>query len=97
MFREAFKKGSRGVAHEISRVLVRDWGFELSDIQSQTLIWHGYEDTNVPVNWSMFFRAWIPNSDLRIIKNEGHLILFKYASEVFMALKEKDSSRVSAL
>lgn len=87
-FREAFKKGSKGVAYELSKILVRDWGFDLGKIPANTLIWHGYEDNNVPVNWSMYFRAFIPNSDLKIIKNEGHLILFKYASNIFLDLKD---------
>lgn len=31
MFKEAFRNGSKGVAHEISKILVRDWNFKLSD------------------------------------------------------------------
>ena len=93
MFKEAFKKGSRGVAFELSKILVQDWGFELKDIESNTYIWHGFEDSNVPVNWSMFFRSCIPNSQLKIIKNEVHLILFKYAEEIFWSIKgEKELS-----
>lgn len=87
MFKEAFKHGSRGVAHEISKILVQDWGFDLGDIEVPTFIWHGAEDNNVPLTWAKSTYAKIENSHLKVFHNEGHLIIFKNAEEIFTSLK----------
>jgi len=88
MFVEAFKNGSKGIAHEISNVLVQDWKFNLSEITVPTFIWHGSEDNNVPKEWAMFTNKKIPNSRLKIFPDEGHLIIFKNAHEIFTTLKK---------
>lgn len=92
-FTEAFKNGSKGVAHEISKILVQDWKFKLNDIIVPTFIWHGSEDNNVPKEWAMYTHETISNSQLKIFPNEGHLIIFKNAQEIFTALK-KDMDRI---
>ena len=87
MFKEAFKNGSNGVAHEISKILVQDWGFNLNKIEIPTFIWHGEEDNNVPKEWAIKTNKEIQNSQLKLFPNEGHLIIFKNAEEIFKTLK----------
>ena len=86
MFKEAFKNGSRGVAYEISKILVQDWGFEINEIRTPTFIWHGDNDNNVPKEWAMKTNNEIPISQLKVFPNEGHLIIFKNAEEIFTTL-----------
>lgn len=86
MFKEAFKSGSKGVAYEISKILVQDWNFKLSNIKVPTFIWHGEEDKNVPKEWAILTNENMPNSKLKLFPNEGHLIIFKNAQEIFTAL-----------
>lgn len=88
MFKEAFRKGSNGVAHEISKILVQDWGFNIEDISIPTFIWHGGEDNNVPKEWASHTNKKIPSSKLKIFPHEGHLIIFKNADEMFTTLKK---------
>jgi len=89
MFKEAFKNGSKGIAYEISKILVQDWKFEISDISTPAFIWHGSEDNNVPKAWAIYTNRKIPNSRLKIFPNEGHLIIFNNAYEIFTTLKKE--------
>ena len=88
MFKEAFRNGSEGVAYEISRLLVRDWGFELKDIAIPVSFWQGKEDNNVPYQWAEKMHNTIPNSNLNLIEKEGHLIIFQHAEEIFSEIKQ---------
>lgn len=87
MFKEAFKNGSGGVAYEISKVLVQDWGFEISKIRIPTFIWHGDNDNNVPKEWAIKTSNEMQNSRLKVFPSEGHLIIFKNAEEIFTTLR----------
>lgn len=87
MFTEAFRNGGNGVAYEISKILVQDWGFNLADIKVPVKFWQGEEDYNVPHQWAKLMKQKIPNSELKIYPNEGHLIIFNHAEEIFSGLK----------
>ncbi len=97
MFKEAFKNGSKGVYYEISKILVQDWKFQMSDIRIPTFIWHGSDDNNVPKEWAMMTNKEIQNSQLKIFPNEGHLIIFKNAEEIFTTLKKNEKEKISSL
>ena len=87
MFKEAFREGSKGVAHEISTILVQEWGFDLNKIKGTVKFWQGKKDNNVPYQWAEMMSKEIPNSELKLIENEGHLIIFEHAEEIFGELK----------
>lgn len=87
MFVEAFRKGSSGVAHEISSILVKDWGFQLSEIAVPTHFWQGKKDNNVPYQWAQWMSNECPTSQLTLFEEEGHLIIFNHAKEIFSHLK----------
>ncbi len=87
MFLEAFKNGSQGVAYEISKILVQDWGFTLNEIKVPTYMWHGEKDNNVPLEWAIHINRQMENSVLILFPNEGHLIIFKNAATIFSSLK----------
>ncbi|MFK8037885.1 MAG: alpha/beta fold hydrolase [Crocinitomicaceae bacterium] len=88
MFKEAFRNGSEGVAYEISKLLVKDWHFELNKIQVPVSFWQGQKDNNVPSQWAKLMRNEIPNATLKTFPNEGHLIIFEHSEEIFTTLKE---------
>lgn len=89
MFKEAFRNGSQGVAYEISKLLVKDWGFELSKIQVPVTFWQGQKDNNVPYQWAELMKNEIPNASMNTFPDEGHLIIFEHAHEIFTDLKQK--------
>lgn len=86
MFKETFRNGSQGVAHEISNILVRDWGFQLNEIESEITFWQGKEDKNVPYQWAEIMNNSCKSSELHLIENKGHLIIFDHAEEIFSKL-----------
>ena len=83
MFVEAFRNGSKGVAHEISKILVRKWGFKLNEINVPVTFWQGKQDNNVPYQWAELMSNEINNSELKLFPDEGHLIIFNHAEEIF--------------
>jgi pimeloyl-ACP methyl ester carboxylesterase len=87
MFAEAFRNGSEGVAYEISKLLVRDWRFNLSEIKVPVTFWQGKKDNNVPFQWAKLMQNEIPNAKLNTFSDEGHLIIFNHALEIFTNLK----------
>ncbi|MEO9893026.1 alpha/beta hydrolase [Aurantibacter sp.] len=87
MFNEAFRQGSKGVAYEISNLLVKDWKFKLSDIQVPVKFWQGKKDNNVPFEWAELMTKEIKNADIKLFQEEGHLIIFQHAKEIFTELK----------
>jgi pimeloyl-ACP methyl ester carboxylesterase len=88
MFTEAFRNGSEGIAYEISKVLVKDWGFKLNQVKVPVDFWQGNKDNNVPYKWAELMSNQIQKSTLNIYPDEGHLVIFKHAEEIFRDLKE---------
>lgn len=88
MFKESFRKGSRGVAYEISHILVKNWGFQLNEIKVPVIFWQGKKDNNVPYKWAELMKDEIQNATLNLYSDEGHLIIFQHAQEIFTDLKE---------
>ena len=88
MFTEAFRNGSQGVAYEILHLLVKDWGFELNKIQVPVTLWQGKKDNNLPYQWAELMKNEIQNASLTLYPEEGHLIIFKHAEEIFTNLKQ---------
>jgi len=87
MFSEAFRNGGEGVGYEISKILVQDWNFKLYDINVPVTFWQGEKDNNVPLEWAKLMQNTVPNSELKLYPNEGHLIIFNHAEEIFKNLK----------
>ncbi len=87
MFVEAFRNGSKGVAHEIAKLLVNDWEFELSEIKVPVSFWQGTKDNNVPCEWAELMKNEIKDAELTLFPDEGHLIIFEHAQEIFLNLK----------
>ncbi len=87
MFKEAFRNGSKGVAYEISNLLVRNWEFDLNEIQVPVTFWQGKKDNNVPFEWAQYMSHKIKGANLKIFPEKGHLLIFEHAKEIFKDLK----------
>lgn len=88
MFKESFRNGSEGIAYEISKLLVKDWGFKLNEIKVPVIFWQGKKDNNVPYEWADLMKNEIQDATLNLYSNEGHLIIFQHANDIFTDLKE---------
>jgi len=58
------------------RLLRAPWGFGVQDIQMPVHLWHGEEDTAMPMAMPMAMAGWlaamIPDVDAHILPGEGH-------------------------
>lgn len=71
----AFEHGPRGVARDW-QLEARPWGFPLQDISIPVHIWHGEQDTIVPVAQGHLMAESIPHSQTRFFPHDGHLTMF---------------------
>jgi len=78
---EAYRNGADGPAWE-GRMLVRPWGFDLSDISVPIEIWHGDADINNPLQSALYLRDTIPGSHATILEREGHFNIFKHWGDI---------------
>ena len=86
---EAFRPGVRGTVHE-AHICARPWGFDLAAIKPQVHIWHGDQDTNVPVAMALNLAEQVPDSSLTIYPGEGHLIVPKHWDDILATLLSSD-------
>lgn len=72
--REAFRQGAIGAVHDM-QMYTQPWGFQIADIKKSIDIWHGDEDTVVPLSHSEYMHKHLPNSRLTIVPGEAHFSL----------------------
>jgi pimeloyl-ACP methyl ester carboxylesterase len=56
---------------------VRDWGFDLEDVDRPTLLLHGDDDRFVPVSHGRWLAERLPHVERRIDTGDGHLTLIE--------------------
>jgi pimeloyl-ACP methyl ester carboxylesterase len=61
----------------------RHWGFALRDIQVPVRFWHGDADNIIPLEHGEHMANLVPDSELRIRPEEGHLGMLGAAEEIF--------------
>ncbi len=85
---EAFRQGIEAVVQEW-KLYVRDWGFELDEIQQHVSLWYGTKDKMTPVYRGHYLQSVLPQSKLIIRDNQGHFSLIRnYLDEILQDLKE---------
>lgn len=84
VLRAAGDSGSHGAADDCLASL-RDWGFDVTRTR-KVMIWHGSEDENVPTFNGVWLRDHLPQADLRVLDNEGHLSIVGRLPEIIDAL-----------
>ncbi|NTU46159.1 alpha/beta hydrolase [Candidatus Roizmanbacteria bacterium] len=82
---EAMKQGVKGVAYDL-KLYTSDLGFPLHKIKAKTYIWYGETDKNVSVNMGTYYHENIPNSELTLYPNEGHIAQLTHAEEILSTL-----------
>lgn len=74
MVQGAFHSGTRGAAWDW-RLEALPWGFKVADIQMPVSLWHGEEDTLVPLAHGRYMADALPNCQAHFIPGEGHISL----------------------
>lgn len=79
---QAFRQGSKGVVSDM-RILTESWDFSLNEIKLPAQIWHGIEDTIVPIRLAYFMANKLPQAETHFIKGAGHFMALHYTKGIF--------------
>jgi pimeloyl-ACP methyl ester carboxylesterase len=63
-----------------------DWGFELDRAAAPVTVWHGGEDRMIPSAHGEWLAGHLPNAELRLLSEEGHVSLIDRYSSVLDGL-----------
>jgi pimeloyl-ACP methyl ester carboxylesterase len=55
---------------------IRPWGFDLGSIRVPVQLWHGRDDTLVPLSHAKWLAAHLPRAEIHLEPGEGHISLF---------------------
>lgn len=78
---EAFRQGMKGAELDL-KLYTDDWGFDLKKIKVPVYLWYGAKDKNVSLNMGKYYHSRIPNSQLFIDPNGGHLARYDYEERI---------------
>ncbi len=78
---EALWQGGYGSAYDL-RVISRQWGFRLEDIQAPVYLWQGEDDPNVPAALGRYLARTIPNCRAAFVKGGGHFLIYSHWREI---------------
>lgn len=67
--------GLKNVFNEIGMINL-PWGFSPAEIRTETHIWHGTADINVPIECCKYLAEQIPNAEAHCIEGAGHYFPF---------------------
>jgi pimeloyl-ACP methyl ester carboxylesterase len=79
--REALRPGAWGYVQDLL-ILARPWGFALEDIRVPVQLWHGDEDTVIPLHHGLYLASAIPGATLHTCPGEAHMLLWSHLAEV---------------
>lgn len=82
---EAFRNGSRGVAHEMN-LLAGDWAIPLADIAVPVHLWHGEQDHSTSAVAVRWLAGALPDCRATFLPDAGHLWLCAHTDVVLRAL-----------
>lgn len=71
-FLEAIAVNRSGAAAEL-RDAATEWGLTLGEIDADVMLWHGDDDTNVPVGDVRRLERQIPTAELTVLEDADHL------------------------
>jgi len=93
--REAYRTGYSGGYTDI-RLLVKPWHIDFSTLILPIFVWHGEDDTLIPVAAAKEFVQMLPGCDTHFLDGAGHLLLEsdKYVGSIITALKKIESSPI---
>jgi pimeloyl-ACP methyl ester carboxylesterase len=90
-YAEATRQGVRGFAYEVA-LLTRPWGFSLSDVACEVLLWHGDEDASTPISMALHVAKALPRCRAQYFAGEGHFVAARHWDEIVLALISQSSS-----
>lgn len=92
--REAYRTGINGAVSDI-QLLMKPWGFNLSDITTPIRLWQGELDTMVPPAMGRYLAAQLPNCKSQFITDAGHLLFMddRHINSILSTICEENSQK----
>jgi pimeloyl-ACP methyl ester carboxylesterase len=72
---EAYRHGAQGVYWEVV-MLANPWGFRLEEIHKKIYLWHGEEDTTVPIHMGRYVARSLPDCEPLFYPGQGHTLIY---------------------
>ncbi len=90
-YREALSKGADGWVDD-ALAFRQAWGFDLAQIRSQVLLWHGSSDTFSPVEHTHWLRGQLVNAKVTvdIQPNAAHFTAVQVLPEILAWLRDPE-------
>jgi pimeloyl-ACP methyl ester carboxylesterase len=82
----AWRSGPQGLIDDLAAIHV--WGFSPEDVDQHIDVFHGDSDTTVSPAMGARLAARLPNSDLQVIPNQGHMLFLASWDSIMQALAE---------
>jgi pimeloyl-ACP methyl ester carboxylesterase len=78
---EAYRNGAQAAYWEVV-LLASPWGFRLEAIDKKIYLWHGEEDTTIPIHMGRYVARSLPDCEPRFYPGEGHTLIYHYWREI---------------
>jgi pimeloyl-ACP methyl ester carboxylesterase len=91
LFLESTRQGPTGVAHDYA-IWGKRWGFPFEQVELPVRLWHGDDDAIVPLHHAEHVSERLPNGDLRVLKDEGHLHSSQVWREILTTVARGESA-----
>jgi pimeloyl-ACP methyl ester carboxylesterase len=86
-FTQAFLRGASGVVDDYAR-LTRPWGFAVEGVTVPVRVWHGDEDTMVPIAHSHALAARLrPAPEVAVWRGAGHFGLVAHFDQILQDMR----------
>jgi pimeloyl-ACP methyl ester carboxylesterase len=80
--------GDQGMAREVL-LLSKDWGFDLAEVKTPCVFWHGEMDRLVAVAGARRLASELPDAELRLISQGGHYVMFSHWDAIFRDIRQR--------
>ena len=80
--------GDLGMAREVL-MLSKDWGFDLAEVKTPSVFWHGEMDRLVAVAGARRLVSELPDAELRLIGEAGHYLMYSHWDSIFRDIRQR--------
>jgi pimeloyl-ACP methyl ester carboxylesterase len=88
-FREALRQGPMAIAWD-NVAFIGPWGFDLAEVKSPVRLWYGDRDQMAPVANGRWLQRHLPEAELVVYHDGGHLLPLEHCAEMLQAVTAGD-------
>jgi pimeloyl-ACP methyl ester carboxylesterase len=78
--------GNEGAIQD-ARIYKKKWGFELNNINTEIMLWHGVQDKNVPIETAGYVAENLQNCEYKFFNGEAHLsLIYNHTEDILSSL-----------